>query len=83
MDPGNIFQNAWLIEIEDKARGEHIGGFLTNHHRAPRRVTWRLHTALIARGIGAEPRTENKGRVIEIQVHGRIVERRDLMDVDV
>ena len=72
VNPRDILQRTGVIQVEDKARPQCVGGLIAHHHRAPRRVAGGLHTALVARCIGAEPSAEGE-RFLQIEVHGGIV----------
>ncbi len=83
VNPTDILQRAGLVEVEYQPRPQHVGGLVADHHGAPRGVTGGLHTPFIACGIRAEPRAESKRHGVKIEVHGGIVERGGLVDVDI
>ena len=83
MNPRNILKRTRLVEVEDEARGEHVGGLFADHHGTPGSDARCLDAAFVARGIGTEPCPEHHRGVIEIEVHGREVEGRRLVDVEV
>ena len=83
VNPGDILDGARLVEVENQARGEHISGLLTHLHGAPGRVARGLHPPLVARSVRREPGTEDKGFVIEVKVHRRIIQHGGLVNVHV
>ena len=83
MNPGDILNGAGLVEVENQARGEHVGGLLADHHGAPGRVTGRLQPTFHPLRVRGERSTENEARRVNQQVHGREVESRRLVDVKV
>ena len=61
MNPRHILQGTRLVEVEDEARGQYIGGFFAYHHGAPRGDAWCLDAAFVAGGVGTQPCTEGVG----------------------
>ena len=58
VDPGDILQSAWFVEVENEAGSEYIGGLLAHHDGAPRGMARGLDTAFVASSIRTQPRTE-------------------------
>ena len=85
MYPGSILYLARLVEIVNEIVGlrEHVAGIVAYGHGAPRRIAGSLHIAFHTGGIGSEPRLENHVLVIEVEMHGGIVDAGSLMDVDI
>ena len=83
VNPTRVLYLARLVEIENEVARKHVTGIVAHHHRAPRRGAGCLHTSLEAGGIGSEPRLKHHVLVVEVEVHGGIVDTGSLMDVDV
>ena len=85
MYPGGVLDLARLVEVIDKVVGlrEHVAGIVAHGHGAPRRIAGRLHIALHASGIGREPGLKHHVLIVEVEVHGGIVDAGGLMDVDI
>ena len=52
--PADILQGARLVEVEDEARAQHIGGLVAHLDGAPRGIAGRCEAAHIASGVGRE-----------------------------
>ena len=83
VDPGRVLDLAGLVEVEDQVGGEHVAGVVADHDRTPGRVERHLHVGLVARGVGGEPRLKDHVLVVEVEVHGGIVDQGCLVDVDI
>ena len=83
MNPRRIVKDAGVVEVEHQSRGQHVGGTLADHDRAPWCLARSLHAPLHALGIGGEPGAEHHAAVVEVEVGGRIVKHGGLMDVDI
>ena len=83
MDPGNILQGTGFVEIEDKARSQHVRSSLTHLDGAPGAVAGSLQAAFHALGVGGENGGKGPAPLIQHQVHGRIIQHRSFMDIDV
>ena len=83
MDPGDVLDGAGLVEVEDEAGGQDIGGLLAHHHRAPRALAGRLEPPLDALGVRGEPGAERLRGLVVQEVRGRVVQHFGLVDVDV
>ena len=55
VNPASVLNLARLVEVKDKARGEHVASIIAHHHGAPGSLARSLHAALVASGIGGEP----------------------------
>ena len=83
VNPRHVLQSARLVEVEDETRSQGLGGRGGHHNGAPRRMARGLHAAFVTCGIGAEEGMKYHILVVKIEVHGRIVKRGGLVDVDV
>ena len=83
LDPRCVLNLARLVEVQDEVRGQDVAGIVADHHRAPGRRAGSLQVALVALGIGREPRLKDHRLIIEVQVHTRVVYQGCLVDVDV
>ena len=81
--PAGVFNLARLVQVQYQARGQDVAGVVGNLYRAPGRVAGRLHVALLALGVGGEPRLKYHVLVVEVQAHARVVEQGGLVQVDV
>ena len=81
--PGGIGKFARLVQVEGDARGEDVAGIVAHDNRTPGRTAGGLHVALVAFGIGGEPRLEHHILVVEVQVHARVVDQSGFVQVDV
>ena len=83
MYPAGIRELAGLVEVEDEVRSQRLAGIIGHHHRAPGRLAGSLQIALVAAGIGREPRLEGERLWVKHQVHATVVHQCSLVEVDV
>ena len=83
VDPGNVVQGARVIEVEDQAGSQHVGGFFADHDGAPRGLAGGLHPAFHAFGVRGQGGAEDEVAVVHVQARGRVVEHGGFMDIDV
>ena len=83
MYPRRVLDLARLIEVERQFAGQHVACVVAHEHRSPGRVERRLYESLPSHGVGREPRLEHEVLLVEVEVHGGIVNACRLMDVDV
>ena len=57
--------------------------FFANDNRAPRRYAGGLHIAFISACVGRKPTFEGHRLVVQVQVHGRVVDASSFVQVDV
>ena len=83
MDPGDVLDGAGLVQVQDEAGSQHVGGLLAHHHGAPRALARGLQPPLDALGVRGQVRREHEVLVVQVQVRGGIVQHLGLVDVDV
>ena len=83
MYPADVLQGAGLVEVEDEARAQHIGGALADLDCPPGRIARRSKTTDISRGIRRQVHFEREGALVEVEVHCGEVEHGGLVDIDV
>ena len=83
LNPGGVVELAGLVEVEDELRGQDVARVVADHHRAPGAVAGCLEVALAAVGVGVEPRLEDEGRIVQVEVHTGVVHEGGFVQVDV
>ncbi len=73
-NPRGVFYLAGVVEVERHAVGEDVTGVGSDLHGAPRAMAGCLHIAFLALIVGGEERGEGERRVVEQQVHARVVD---------
>ena len=82
VNPRSVVVGAGVVEVVDNVGGEDVGG-RTEHYHAPGRGERRGDFGLGHFHAGGEPRLECHGSLVEVEVHGGIVDERGLVYVDV
>jgi len=83
MYPAGVGELAGLVEVEDEVGGQYLACVVGHHDGAPGALAGRLQPAFHALCVGGEPGAEGHGFVVEVEVHGRIVDQGCLVEVEV
>ncbi len=80
MNPAHVVESARLVEVVYDVGGEYVGR-ASHHHHTPRSGERQRHLGFGLGDAGCEPRGERHRGVVEVEVHGRIVDEGRLVDI--
>ena len=83
VDPGSILYLARFIEVQCQLARKHITRIITHENSTPRCIEWSLDKALATYSIRSQPRLKHEILLVEVEVHGRIIQTGSLMDIDI
>src|SRR5690606_7640726 len=73
-DPGGVLDLRRFVEVERDVGSEDSAGIIADDHRAPGRLSRSLQVSLAAVGVGGHPAAEGECGLIEVEVHGAVVD---------
>ena len=83
MDPAHILKGAGLVEVEDKAGGEHLGRAFADLHRPPGRPARCLEPSFHPLCIRRKPGAEGHLPGVQVEVHRGIIHHFRFVKIDI
>ena len=83
VNPAHVFQDARVVQVQDEARSQHVGGLLTHLHRTPGAHARSLEAGFDALGVRGKGRAEHHFLVVQQEAGGGIIQYAGLVQVDV
>ena len=83
MYPRCVVECAGVVEVEHHCRREDVGGLVAEHDHTPGCGARQCQRGLCLGDARGEMAHKRHGGVVEVEVHGRIIHQRGLMEIDV
>ena len=83
VDPADILDGTWLVEIEDKTAGKLLCGAAGHLDGSPWGIARGLHVALPALCVRGKEGTQSVGLPVDEKMHARIVHKGCLVDIHI
>ena len=83
LDPRSILQFTRLIQVDNQVRSQNVTSIVAHYNRTPRTGTSCLDISFCTVLVRSQVCTHQVIFRIQVQVHGRIVDQRSLVNVDV